>query len=133
MNSQDGAVCGGPGDGVKDLPPGGNAALGGYWGADVGGISGDEARVVPDQNEGTGESGDATLGICSHSVIAMDGMLLAVPAEKLPRSSSLSGLNGLANWVSTVNGGGLCQSKLGGVAAMRFWSMDSMPCIGAFT
>jgi hypothetical protein len=35
-------------------------------GALVGCISGDEARVVPDQNEGTSEFGDATFGTCSH-------------------------------------------------------------------
>ena len=55
-------------------------------GADVGGISGDEARVVPDQNEGTSEFGDATFGTCSHSFIDIEGML--PPAEKLPRSRS---------------------------------------------
>ena len=105
--------------------------LGGKCGADVGGISGDEALVVPDQNEGTGEDGDATLGIGSHSVMAIDGML---PAEKLPRSSSLSGENGAAKLVSRLRGGGLCQSeKLEDAADMRFWSRDSMPCIGAFT
>lgn len=67
MNSQDGAVCGSSGD-VLGLPPrrcGGIEANCG--GTDVGGMSGDDARVVPDQNEGTGDSkGDATLGTCSH-------------------------------------------------------------------
>lgn len=67
MNSQDGAVCGSSGDAL-DFPPrkcGGIEAN--CEGAEVGGMSGDEARVVPDQNEGTGDSnGDATLGTCSH-------------------------------------------------------------------
>ena len=66
MNSQDGAVCGSSGD-IIGLPPiicddiETNCG-----GTDVGGMSGDDALVVPDQNEGTGEDGDATLGTCSH-------------------------------------------------------------------
>lgn len=86
MNSHEGAVCGSMGE-AKDL------LVDAYFvvetncgGADVGGISGEEARVVPDQNEGTGEDGEAKLGTGSHSLIAMDGMLLL--AEKLWRSKS---------------------------------------------
>lgn len=87
--------------------------------------------MVPDQNEGTGEDGEVVVGISSHSVMAMEGML---PAEKLPRSISFSGLKAAGKLVSSDNcGGGLCQSKFGGVPAMMFWSIDSMPCIGAFT
>lgn len=95
----------------------------------MGGISGEEALVVPDQNEGTGDSGDVTLGVGSHSVIAIDGTL---PAENVAKSISLP-VYGVGKLVSSVNsGGGLCQSKAGGVP-MRFWSMDSIPCMGAFT
>jgi len=36
--------------------------------------------------------------------------------------------------VSRVNGGGLCQSKFeDDAAAITFWSIDSIPCIGVFT
>jgi hypothetical protein len=57
-------------------PPWGK--FGGSWGAEVAMRSGDDARVVPDQNDGT--------GLCSASLIAMDGRL---PAEKGPKSISL--------------------------------------------
>jgi hypothetical protein len=90
MNSQDGALCGAIG-GEKVCVREGGASWdgGGRFGAEVGGCSGEEGRVdESDQNEGTGEDGDAN-GAGSHSVIAIDGML---PAEKLPRSRSLSGL-----------------------------------------
>lgn len=120
MNSHDGAVCRGPAGGVKGLLPGGNAMLGRNCGALVGGMSGDEALVVPDQNEGTGEQDAGVLEGSSHSVMAIEGMLPVVPAEKFPRSISASGLKGEANWVSTVSGGGLCpQSKLEVGVAMR--------------
>lgn len=86
INSQDGAVCGSSGDANALLPASCCAMDANCGGADVGGMSGEEARVVPDQNEGTSELGDATLGTCSHSLIEMDGML--PPAEKVPRLRS---------------------------------------------
>jgi hypothetical protein len=131
MNSQDGAVCGSI-DEAKDL------LLDGYCeivancgGTDVGGMSGDDALVVPDHNEGTGEDGDDRLGKGSHSLIEMDGMLLL--AEKLPRSRS-SAVKEAGIVVSRSRcGGGLCQSNAVGVDAIRLWSIDSMPCMGALT
>jgi hypothetical protein len=81
MNSQDGVLC--------NVLRGENGWIeatrdrfGGSWGAEVGlPRSGEEALVVPDQNEGT--------GLASGSVIAMDGRL---PAENGPRSISLPAL-----------------------------------------
>ena len=49
--------------------------------------SGEEARVVPNHNEGTGEDGEEKLGKGSHSSMAMEGMLPLV-AEKAARSRS---------------------------------------------
>jgi hypothetical protein len=98
MNSHEGAVCGSMGD-VNDLLPERCCDIEAYCsGALVGGISGDEARVVPDQIEGTSESGEATFGTCSHSLIEMEGRL--PPAEKLPRSRS-----------SAVNDAGIVVSR----------------------
>ena len=78
--------------------------LGGYWGADVGWLSGEEALVVPDQNEGTGEIGEEMLGLCSHSVMAIDGSDAMLPAEKLPRSISFApGVNDVGKAVSRVS------------------------------
>lgn len=133
MNSQDGAVCGSIGEEAKDLLlPARCCAIEAYCGgALVGGISGEDARVVPDQNEGTSESGDATFGTCSHSLIEIDGKL--PPAEKLPRSRS-SAVKDAGTAVSRFRcGGGVCQSNEVGVVAMMVWSRDSMPCIGALT
>jgi hypothetical protein len=58
MNSQDGAVCGAPlAEGKDLLLVGGKPMAGGRnAGALVGGISGDEPRVVPEPNEGTGDA-----------------------------------------------------------------------------
>lgn len=54
-------------------------------------------------------------------------------AEKVPRSKS-SAVNDAGMLVSRLrSGGGLCQSNEVGVEAIRLWSMDSMPCMGAFT
>jgi hypothetical protein len=87
MNSQDGALCGGENVCVRE--GGASWGGGGIFGAEVGGCSGEEGRVdESDQNEGTGEDGDANRA-GSHSVIAIEGMLLA---EKLPRSRPFSGL-----------------------------------------
>lgn len=133
MNSHDGAVCGSMGDEAKDLLlPERCWAMDAYCGgALVGGISGEDARVVPDQNEGTSESGDATFGTCSHSLIEIDGRL--PPAEKLPMSRS-SAVKDAGTAVSRPKcGGGVCQSNEVGVVAMIVESRDSMPCIGAFT
>jgi hypothetical protein len=131
MNSHDGAVCGSIDDGIGLL-------IGGYvvpncGSADPGGIeSGDEARVVPNHNEGTGEDGVEKLGKGSHSSIAMEGMLPLL-AEKAPRSKS-SAVNVAGIVVSRLRwGGGPCQWNDVGVLAMRFWSMDSIPCMGALT
>jgi hypothetical protein len=53
------------------------------------------------------------------------------PAEKLARSISVPGLNGVGKLVSNVNAGGLVpQSKLDVVADMTVSSIDSMPCMG---
>jgi hypothetical protein len=52
---------------AKDLLPDRCCDIETYCGgALVGGISGEDARVVPDHNEGTSELGDATFGTCSH-------------------------------------------------------------------
>lgn len=84
--------------------------------------------MVPDQNEGTGEDGDAKLGTGSHSFIAIEGMLLV--AENVSRSRS-SAVKEAGIAVSKLRcGGGLCQSNEVGVDAMRLWSIDSMPWIG---
>lgn len=110
--------------------------IGGYDGALVGGASGDEARVVPDQNDGTGEDITAALGTSSHSVMAIAGKLAPTPpAEKLPRSiCEGSEVKAEAKVVSSDREVGLCpQSKEVGVEAMRFSSIDSIPCMGAFT
>lgn len=57
MNSHDGAVWGALVDGEKGLLVGGKPMVGGRKvGALVGGISGDEPRVVPEPNEGTGDA-----------------------------------------------------------------------------
>ena len=66
MNSQDGAVCGSNGEELGFLLRRCGGIEASCDGTEMGGISGDDARVVPDQNEGTGEDGDATLGTCSH-------------------------------------------------------------------
>ena len=124
MNSHDGAACSG-GGGLK--------ALGGKCGADVGGSSGDDALVVPDHWEGTGEEVGAITGTCSHSDIAIDGILAILPAEKEP-SISLFGLKGVVKLVSTVSGGGVpCQSNVDAPADASDCSIDSIPCMGAFT
>ena len=86
-------------------------------GTDVGGISGDEALVVPDQNEGTGEDGEARLGKGSHSLIEIKGMLLL--AEKLLMSKS-SAVNEAGMVVSRFRWGGLCQSNEEVVDAIKF-------------
>lgn len=103
-------------------------------GMEVGGMeSGDEALVVPDHNEGTGEDGEVSLGKGSHSLIEMDGMLL--PAEKVPRSRS-SAVKEAGIVVSRFRcGGGGPPGQLNGdgVEVMRLWSIESMPCMGAFT
>lgn len=101
----------------------------------MGGTSGDEARVVPDQNEGTGEDTTVALGTSSHSVMAIDGSREPVlPAEKVAMSICAGSAVKPEKVVSRVRCGGLWpQSKLVGVEAMRFSSMDSMPCIGALT
>jgi hypothetical protein len=131
MNSQDGAVCGSIDDDMSLL-------MGGYvvpnlGSADPGGMeSGDEARVVPNHNEGTGEDGVEKLGKGSHSSIAIEGMLPLL-AEKAPRSKS-SAVKVAGIVVSRLRWGGCpCQSNDAGVLAMRFWSIDSMPCMGALT
>jgi hypothetical protein len=68
MNSQDGAVWGSVGDAKLSYSIMCCGIEANWEGADVGGmpVSGEEARVVPDQNEGTGEDGDAMLGAGSH-------------------------------------------------------------------
>lgn len=117
MNSHDGAVCGSM-DGAKILLLDGCCeTVANCDGTDVGGISGDEARVVPDHNEGTGEDGDARTGKGSHSLIDMDGILLL--AEKLPRSRS-SAVKEAGMVVSRLRcGGGLCQSNVVGVETIK--------------
>ena len=130
MNSQGGAVFGSTGERLGLHPRRCGGIEANCWGTDVGGMSGDDARVVPDQNEGTGEDGDATLGTCSHLLIAIVGMLLCA---KPPRSIPL-GSKEVANVVSRFIGGGVsCQLKFADAAARMVWSMLSMPCIGAFT
>jgi hypothetical protein len=130
MNSHDGAVCGCSAGKGKDLLRGGYPRAN-ICGADLDGIdSGDEARVVPNHNEGTGEDGDVKLGKGSHSSIAMAGMLLP-PAEKLARSSAVKVAGIVVSRLRCV--GEFCQSKEVGVLLVRFWSMDSMPCMGALT
>jgi hypothetical protein len=131
MNSQDGAVCGSIDDGMGLLM--GGYAVPNCGSADPGGIeSGDEARVVPNHNEGTGEDGVEKLGKGSHSSMAMEGMLPLL-AEKEPISKS-SAVNVAGIVVSRLRSEGVaCQSKDVGVPAMRFWSMDSIPCMGALT
>ena len=97
--------------------------------------SGDEARVVPNHNEGTGEDGEEKLGKGSHSSMAIDGMLPLL-AEKVPRSrSSAVKVAGMvvSRFRLVDEDGPACQSNEVGVLAMRFWSIDSMPCMGAFT
>jgi hypothetical protein len=129
MNSHDGAVCGFIGNG-KDLLRGGYPRAN-FCGADPDGIdSGDEHRVVPAYNEGTGEDGDVKLGKGSHSSIEMAG-ILRLPAEKLARSSAVKVAGIVVSRLRWV--GELCQSNEVGVVAIKFWSIDSMPCIGAFT
>ena len=83
MNSHEGAVCGSIGDATSLLLDGYCELVAKCGSVDEGGISGDEVRVVPDHNEGTGEDGDAIQGKNSHSFISIEGML-----EKLPRSKS---------------------------------------------
>lgn len=87
--------------------------------ADLGGMSGDEARVVPDHNEGTGEDGDVKLGKGSHSSIAIDG-IEPLPAENAPRSRSL-GVKAIGIVVSRLRWvDGCCQSKEVGVVTIMF-------------
>ena len=83
--------------------------IGGYDGALVDEASGDDARVVPDQNEGTGEDTTAALGTSSHSVMAIEGTLdPAPPAEKLPISIGPgSVVKAEVKFVSSDNEGGL--------------------------
>lgn len=120
MNSHEGAVCGSIGE-ANGLLPARWCAIDAYCsGALVGGISeeGDDARVVPDHNEGTSELGDITFGTSSHSFIDIDGKL--PPAEKLPISKS-SIVKDAGNAVSMFKGGGgVCQSNEVGVVAMMF-------------
>lgn len=131
MNSQEGAVCGSIDDGMGLLIDGYVAPNCGS--ADPGGMeSGDEARVVPNHNEGTGEDGVEKLGKGSHSSIAIEGMLPLL-AEKEPRSRS-SAVKVAGMVVSRLRWGeGPCQSNDVGVLAIRFWSIDSIPCMGALT
>ena len=129
MNSHDGAVCGSIGDG-KDLVRGGYSRAN-CCGADLDGTdTGDEHRVVPAYNEGTGEDGDVKLGKGSHSAIAIAG-ILRLPAEKLARSSAVNVAGIVVSRLRWV--GEFCQSNEVGVVAIRFRSIDSMPCIGALT
>lgn len=51
MNSQDGAVCGSNGEMLALLLSKCGGIEANCGGTEVGGISGDDARVVPDQNE----------------------------------------------------------------------------------
>jgi hypothetical protein len=132
MNSHEGAVCGSMGEDANDLLPDRCCEMDAYRsGALVGGMSGDDARVVPDQNEGTSESGDATFGTSSHSLIEMDGRL--PPAEKCPRSRSSAVKDAGIVVLRLRCGGGVCQSNEVGVVAIMAWSRDSMPCMGALT
>jgi hypothetical protein len=133
MNSHDGAVCGSIGEAKALLLPERCCAIeANCAGALVGGISGEDARVVPENNEGTSELGDATFGTCSQSLIEIEGRL--PPAEKLPRSRS-SAVKDAGTVVSRFRcGGGVCQSNEVGVdAPIIVESRDSMPCMGAFT
>lgn len=82
MNSHDGAVCGpvGMGDAkAGDVADKFCVIEGNCEASDEVGISGDDARVVPDQNEGTSECGDTTLGVGSQSLMEMEGGTLPVP------------------------------------------------------
>lgn len=79
--------------------------------------SGDDALVVPDHNEGTGEDGEVRLGKCSHSLIEIEGMLL--PAENGPRSRS-SAVNDAGIVVSRLRCWGPCQPNGDGVDDIRF-------------
>lgn len=99
--------------------------------------SGDEARVVPNHNEGTGEDGEERLGKGSHSSMAIEGML-PLRAEKAPRSrSSAVKVAGMLvsrfRWDPVLLPPPTDQSNEVGVLAMRFWSIDSIPCMGALT
>lgn len=82
--------------------------------------SGDEARVVPNHNEGTGEDGDEKLGKGSHSSIAMAG-ILALLFENA-RRCRLSAVKVAGMVVSRLRwvAGGPCQSNDGGVLAIKF-------------
>lgn len=83
INSQEEVLCKVPG-GENGCIEAYLGRLGGSCGAEVGWRSGDEALVVPDQNDGT--------GLASGSVMEMDGTL---PAEKGPISISLPVLYGV--------------------------------------
>jgi len=82
--------------------------------------SGDEARVVPNHNEGTGEDGDEKLGKGSHSSIAMAGIVaLFAENERRSRLSAVKVAGMVASrlrWVA----GERCQSKDVGVLAIKF-------------
>lgn len=130
MNSQDGAVCGSNGEPLSFLPSKCAGIEANCGGTEVGGMSGDDARVVPDQREETGDS-IGEFRTCSHWLIAIVGMLLCEnPLMFIPLVS-----NEVANVVSRSTEGGpvSCQLKSAVAAASIVSSIPSIPCIGAFT